>query len=153
MPDDFDLSDWGVNSNTSPAATTAIGGAAGAPNSAAKPGFGNSLLSYLQFLGLHPQGASVPNPQPGDTGGYWNASQPQGAQPMGGMSQPTGPGQGPAPQGVDYRMTIPSTGKGPSMMGGGGGGGGSAGGMMGGMTGGQGGGSMMDIAKLAMLFI
>jgi hypothetical protein len=50
-------------------------------------------------------------------------------------------------------MTIPSTGKGPSMMGGGGGGGGSAGGMMGGMTGGQGGGSMMDIAKLAMLFI
>ena len=72
---------------------------------------------------------------------------------MGGMSQPTGPGQGPAPQGVDYRMTIPSTGKGPSMMGGGGGGGGSAGGMMGGMTGGQGGGSMMDIAKLAMLFI
>ena len=132
----------------------------------------NGLTAYLQFLGLHPQGAQVPSVLPtakGGTGGYWN-------QPGGGPWQQAAPAQvqqqpamvGSAPMGgvVDYsRVGLPPVGgmqgkMGPTSMaggamggGGGGGGGGAAGGVMGAMTGGAGGSSMMDIAKLAMMFL
>ena len=123
----------------------------GAQQGSPQGSFGNSLLSYLQFLMLHPQGAAVPNPQPGATGGYWNARPaPVAAPPQPGIQQMNQSMTAP-----NYQQLIPSTGKGPSMGGGmmGGGGGGSSGGLMGGLMGGQGGSSMGSLMSLLGLFI
>ena len=127
----------------------------GAQQGSPQGSFGNSLLSYLQFLMLHPQGAQVPNPGAGDKGGYWSPSTPNG---QGGMTAQPGPWQAPpagggggvaaAPQpGIqqmnpsmvapNYQQLSPSLAR-PSMGGGGGGGGG--GGMLGGLLGGGSGG-------------
>ena len=136
--------------------------AAPAPDTSSGGGTGNAIKSYLQFLMLHPQGAAPPNPQPGATGGYWNAQPaPQAAQAapmMASVPAPPQPGiqpMNPSMTGVNYKQLIPSVGKGPSMPmgGGGGGGGGQAGGIMGALTGGGGGSSMMDITKLLGLLL